>query len=367
MNILLTNFHPGNGGGHRTYLNYLFNYVSGLNDINIYIAVPKLSKLNLDIRTKFSSHVFDVDFPGKPKNFLQILKNAKILAGLIEKNKIDIVHTNGNPDHKIAMLCKWLYKLDYKIVRTKHDVNQIKKNFLTKILYKKFTDHLILVSHFQKKKIDDVSFLNNSSVIHNGVDLSYFKPHQKSKKVLDIYNILETDIVFVSIAGTNLNKGWPLLVEALSKFDQSYIDKFKIIIAGKLPSQIDINLYVTRLKLQDQVIFTGLIDDIRPIVSVADFGFVLSHKEALSYACREMMAMGVPVLVTSNTGLTENIKNGKNGWIIKNSINEIESFLKSLNSINKEDFSESAYRTAKKEFDIASWAKKTINIYYNLT
>jgi len=366
MNILITNFHPNNGGGHRTYLNYLFNYISDLKNINVYIAVPKSSKLNLDIRTKFSSQVFDVDFPGKPKNFLQIFKNVKILAKLIKQNKIHIVHTNGTPDHKIVMLCKWIYKLDLKVIRTKHDANQLKDNYFSKILYKKFTDHLILVSNFQKKQIKDLSVLKKLSVIHNGVDLNYFRPQKKSKKVLEDYSIFETNIVFVSTAGTNLNKGWPLLIEAISRLDQNYIDKFKIIIAGKVPPQKHIDLYIKRFRLENQVIFTGLIDDIRQILSVADFGFVLSKKEALSFACREMMAMGVPVLVTSNTGLSENIKNGKNGWIVNSSIDEIESFLKSLNSINKKEFSELAYQTAKNEFDIESWAQKTINVYYNL-
>lgn len=367
MNILFTNFHPSNGGGHRTYLNYLFNYIYDLKKNNVYIAVPKSSKLNLDIRSKFSSQVFDVDFPGKTKNFIQILKNVQILTKLIKQNKIDIVHTNGNPDHKIVMLCKWIYKLEIKIIRTKHDANPLKENYFSKILYKKFTDHLILVSHFQKKQIKDLSILNKVSVINNGVDLNYYKPQKKSKKTLQDFNILDTDIVFVSVAGTNLNKGWPLLVEALSRLDQKYIDKFKIIIAGKpLPQEV-INLYVKKFNLQDQVIFPGLLSDIRQIVSVADFGFVLSQKEALSYACREMMAMGVPVLITSNTGLTENIKDKKNGWIVNSSIDEIEFFLKSLNSINKKEFSDCAYQTAKNEFDLSSWAQKTINVYYNLT
>lgn len=367
MNILFTNFHPGNGGGHRTYLNYLFNYISDLDNINIYIAVPKLSKLNLDIKSKYSSQVFDVDFPGKPKNFLQIFKNVIILSKLIKQNKIEIVHTNGTPDHKVVMLCKWIYRFDFKIIRTKHDANPLKDNYFSKILYKKFTDHLILVSNFQKKQIKDLYILNKASVIHHGVDLSYFSPQKKSKKILEDYGIFETNIVFVSTAGTNLNKGWPLLIEALSRLDQNCIDKFKIIIAGKIPPQKHIDLFIKKFSLEDQVIFPGLVDDTRQILSVADFGFVLSKKEALSYACREMMAMGVPVLITSYTGLSENIKNGKNGWIVNSSIDEIESFLKSLNSINKKEFSELAHQTAKNEFDLSSWAQKTINVYYNLT
>jgi len=364
MNILFTNFHPHNGGGHRTYLNNLFNYISEENNnINVFIASPELSRLNLDLRSNFKSQVFNVDFPSKLKNLFQIFKNIKILAKLIKQNNIDIVHTNGNPDHKIVMLCKWLYKFNFKIVRTKHDTFPIKNKFFSKILFSKFTDHLILVSYYQYKQLDDSALLNKTSVIHNGVDLKFYKPQKKSKDVITDFNIDEDDIVFVSVAGTNLNKGWPLLVEALSRLDQNYINRFKVIIAGKTPSQKDIDLYVKRFNLEDLVIFPGLVDDIRQIVSIADFGFVLSQKEALSYACREMMAMGVPVLISSNTGLTENITDGEDGWIVNRSIDEIESFLKSLTFINKKEFSESAYKKAQNEFDLSSWANKTISVY----
>ena len=53
---------------------------------------------------------------------------------LHSQNNIDIVHTNGNPDHKIVMLCKWFYKFNFKIVRTKHDTFPIKNKFFSKIL-----------------------------------------------------------------------------------------------------------------------------------------------------------------------------------------------------------------------------------------
>ena len=64
-------------------------------------------------------------------------------------------------------------------------------------------------------------------------------------------------------------------------------------------------------------IFSGLVEDVRPYVAIADVGFVLSYKvETISYACREMMSMGKPVIVSNFSGLPENIDNGINGWIV---------------------------------------------------
>ena len=38
--------------------------------------------------------------------------------------------------------------------------------------------------------------------------------------------------------------------------------------------------------------------------------------ETISFACREMMAMGKPVLVSDYAGLPENIEPGVDGWIV---------------------------------------------------
>ena len=50
MNVLYTNFHPGTGGGHTTYLKYLFNGISSQEkDLTVFIAAPKSSKLNYEL------------------------------------------------------------------------------------------------------------------------------------------------------------------------------------------------------------------------------------------------------------------------------------------------------------------------------
>jgi len=369
MNILLTNFHPGKGGGHTTYLNYLFNDISSLrSSINIYIAVPKTSKLNQDLKKNFQSKVFDIDFPGKPKNFLKIIKNVKAFSKLVKKNKINIVHTNGTPDHKIVMLCKWFYKLDYKIVRTKHDSFPIKQHWFAKKLYDKYTDELIVVSRYQYTKISDINLKNKTTIICNGVDLKYFKPRKKSKKLANKFQLLDSDLVFVSVAGTATYKGWQLLVEATSRLDKNLRDSIKIIIVGNSPAEYEIEKFVNTFKMQDNVIFTGFMSDVRNVISVADLCFVLStNTETISFACREMMSMGRAVLVSDYAGLPENVTHQEDGWIVKsNSVREIVKFIRYLPEVDLEKLSQNAYKKAQNEFGSEKFIEKTLSIYYSL-
>ena len=89
-----------------------------------------------------------------------------------------------------------------------------------------------------------------------------------------------------------------------------------VLIAGEPPDEDPLR-YVESLGMQDRVIFVGLLDDVRPFLAALDLGFVLSSRvETISFACREMMAMGLPVVVTDVAGLPENVEDGVDGWIV---------------------------------------------------
>ncbi|HWL28009.1 MAG TPA: glycosyltransferase family 4 protein, partial [Burkholderiaceae bacterium] len=63
--------------------------------------------------------------------------------------------------------------------------------------------------------------------------------------------------------------------------------------------------------------FPGLVSDIRAVLGACDVGFVLSYREAASYASCETMAMGLPALVSDAGGLPENVRHGTDGWVVK--------------------------------------------------
>lgn len=81
-----------------------------------------------------------------------------------------------------------------------------------------------------------------------------------------------------------------------------------------------------------QVIFPGFIPDVSPIIGIGDIGFVLSNaSETVSFACREMIAMGLPVIVSNFGSLPENITAAYDGWIVP--INDIPSLTRLLITI----------------------------------
>ena len=106
------------------------------------------------------------------------------------------------------------------------------------------------------------------------------------------------------------------LVEALPSLPAPARAQVHVLVAGKPPTAEQMRR-IEGLGLARQVHFPGLLDDVRPAIAAIDAGFVLSYDvETISFACREMMAMGKPVLVTDYAGLPENIEPGRDGWIV---------------------------------------------------
>src|SRR5690606_31393217 len=93
-------------------------------------------------------------------------------------------------------------------------------------------------------------------------------------------------------------------------------ERVRIVVAGAPPRQ-DLWDEVAACGLAGQVSYAGRLEDVRPMLAALDAGFVLSYRvETISFACREMMAMGKPVIVTRHAGLPENVTDGVDGWIV---------------------------------------------------
>ena len=156
--------------------------------------------------------------------------------------------------------------------------------------------------------------------VKNGVDVDYFTPATPEEKALSRERWLRPSqagcLVVGSNAGTAVYKNWPDMLEAVAMLPGALRRRIVVLIAGEPPNE-DRLRYVESLGMQDRATFVGLLDDVRPFLAALDLGFVLSSRlETISFACREMMAMGLPVVVSDVGGLPENVEDGVDGWVV---------------------------------------------------
>ena len=366
MNILFTNFHPGIGGGHVTYILSLLLAMKTMH--SLYVACPQTSRLFKLAKGIQDVKAIDMSFTTRPSSWFSA---RAALRELISKEKFDVIHVNGSSDHKQVMLALIGLPRPPRVIYTKHNCSPL--NSIGHHLRAFFsTDHVIAVSnHVESLLLKSPYKRRPISTIKHGVDTEYFSPISQAAKMRLRTQLfaqgIEDKIILGSTGGTGEGKGWLDLVLGLSLLEPEQRERFHIIVIGEEPNEAQL-AGVAACGMHAQVSFPGVVDDVRDLLGACDVGFILSYKEALSFACREMMAMGLPVLVTRVGGLPESVCEEQEGWIIPprspESIKEV--LLKILaNPAQLSAMGSRARARAEREFDLNDFIRSTMAIYHS--
>lgn len=364
MKILFTNFHGGNGGGHVTYIVNLLKGLASEHDLTV--ASPDASRLNRLAGEVKGVKIVAMAFTTRPSSWFGARSS---LRALLKKECFDIVHVNGSADHKQVMLASIGLPQRPKIIFTKHNDHPLKSvgHRLRALLA---TDHVIAVSDNVASQVRDSVYRRCPlTILRHGVDTDFFSPVSPAEKTIlrarFLGEAMTDKIALGSVSGTDREKGWLDLVTAVAQLPEPLKSRFFLLVAGDQPRQ-ELLDEVSRLGMQSQVHFPGLLDDVRPLLAACDVGFVLSYKEALSFACREMMAIGLPVLVTRIGGLPENLSEGENGWIVE--ARDVSGMSKVLRQIATQpeqlrELGVSARHHAEQCFNLFDFTAQTLAIY----
>lgn len=314
MKILYTNFHGGDGGGHTTYVLNLARALAERHTVSV--AAPASSRLYAAAREMPSLRAIPLAFSHRIRH---LWRECVQLRTLLRRESFDIVHVNGSADHRQIMLSTLGLVRRPRIVYTKH--NDLSANTTGNALRARLaTDRVVCVCDYSRHSLADTAYLRcGLRLVHNGVDTEHYSPFHgltaqaARRQWLPFCN--DDALLLGSNAGTPDYKGWLDMVKAAASLPAPQRRRVFILLAGQPPSKAQ-REQVHALGMSGQVIFAGLLQDVRPFIAALDVGFVLSHQETISFACREMMSMGKPVIVSRVGGLPENITEGLDGWII---------------------------------------------------
>lgn len=314
MKILYTNFHGHNGGGHVTYIVNLLCGLGAQHDFTV--ATPSSSRLYRLASAIQGVKLVDIPYTTRPSSWLG--PRAQLRA-LIKREHFDVIHVNGSADHKQVMLAVLGLHPRPRIVFTKHNDHPL-KSFGNWMRARCVTDCVIAVSDFVKGLVLDSPYKHcEIRTIRNGIDTDFFSPVSAQEKLAlrqsQLGSEMQDKLVLVSTGGTDFEKGWLDLVAGVALLPVALRQRFHIVVAGNYPEPEHLEC-VESLGMTPQVSFPGLIDDVRSVLAAGDIGFVLSYREALSFACRELMSLGLPVLLTRIGGLPENLVENESGWIV---------------------------------------------------
>jgi glycosyltransferase involved in cell wall biosynthesis len=369
MKILYTNFHCAGGvGGHTSYIARLASAFARRHSVSI--AAPKgsaLQRIGGEL-TDVQTHIQEF-----PSRLYRLPAAVRQLSRLLRAQRYDIVHVNGSSDHRLVLLASLTLRKRPKIVLTKHNDHRINgTSAWMRILAG--TDHVIAVCDHVRRTLARSPYARKGVTrVFNGIDTRRFTPAAEvtrpAARAGCFQSAMPGRIVLGSNAGTSDYKGWMYMVRAVAALPRAERDRFHVAIAGGRPSQASFD-EVRALGMQEHFTYVGDLDDVRPFLAAIDVGFVLSHRtETISFACREMMASGKPVIVTSQAGLPENITPGIDGWVVPpRSVDEIAAVLKSLAAGAKDTarMGAAARSKAVREFGIEPFVAGTEHVYLSL-
>ncbi|MDR5742413.1 glycosyltransferase family 4 protein [Caballeronia sp. LZ029] len=322
MKILLTNFHRGRGGGHDTYILAIAQALSPQH--RIFVAAPATSRLFMQAGALPGVTAFPIDFSAKFKDLAKLPGEYRALRGLLERERFDVIHVNGSPDHRLVMLVMLAWKGKRpRIVLTKHNSIRIKHDFLTRLRATRATDDVIAVSDSTAQLMrESVYGRCPVTVIKNGIDTVHrYAPRDPQAAALQRGALLGPRagdrLVIGTVTGFDWYKGTMGMIEAVAALPEPLRDEVMVVVAGVEPNA-EQRQQIEALGMSGRVHVAGFVEDVPNVIASFDIGFVLSYAiETVSFACREMMAMGKPVIVSRYAGLPENIDDGVDGWIVE--------------------------------------------------
>ena len=284
-------------------------------------------------------------------SFMDDIKAFWRICSYICKNRIDIVVAHQSKGRLLGMMAARICGVKYKIVFAHGVVYETMTGLRRKlmILNDRFVsimaDKVVCVSNYviEQRRKDHIDKLGKSILLGkgtcNGLDtINKFNPELISEADVDEikskYGISKDDFVVGFCGRLVRDKGVIELIEAYDRLRNLYKDKsIKMLIIGSpekwngLPENT-----LNRLKLDDTIIFTGLI----PYAEIQKYYMAMSvlvlptHREGFGMVSVEAQAMRIPAIVSDFTGCSETIIDGETGLYIDRTPRSIERALEKM-------------------------------------
>jgi len=247
------------------------------------------------------------------------------IAGILEKEKVDIVHTHSS---KAGILGRWAAR-KAGVPRVLHTVHgwgfYPGQFFLTRWFYQAlerwaagWTDILVAVSEENKKEglAAGIGREEKYRVIHSGIDpKAYTLPPSQIRRARRALNPQNRPCILV-LSNFKKQKS-PLDVVAAAALLAPKIPEVLFLWAGDGPLRARTERAIAREGLPGNFQLLGWRRDVAELLAACDVMFLASRHEGLPRVALQAMAAAKPVVATSVNGTPEAVINGRTGFLTR--------------------------------------------------
>lgn len=359
------------------------NLIKGLDknkfSITILTTEPNKNVLRQEFEKNTNSKVYDLT------SFLDKQYWVAFINYIIEKENINLIlNSNCKFGYSILPYLKGKYPqipiIDYVHMEEWYNRNggysrysAMYKDVIDKTLVCNENSRKILINHFGKKE-------QEVETVYIGVDEEKFNPDKYNKEKIKTKYLAENkDKKIISYICRISEQKRPLLfLEIISKLKQKRQD-FKVLVVGDGNLLNKMKEKAQELKLSDDIIFIGNVNNTAEIYTISDVTVNCSLKEGLALTSYESLSMGVPVvssdvggqkeLITNEVGKIIEVLQDENDIYSENyNTKEVENFADSINEIleNLEIYKKNCRNRIIKDFTQNKMIEKMSNIMQNI-
>lgn len=291
---------------------YLVNLIEGTADKynNIVLYYYGENKWEQELLAA-NAKVYKFEETEERKNY----KRSNLIREIIKKECVDVVYSYTYYNSAYAMLIAKMSGVKKRITHAHRSCYEKKINRL-KILFSRIVISLLSTDRLACSNSAGRSlFLNNFTIINNGIIFSEYKFNRKNRekirKALNLDNICK---VFGIIGHLNKNKNQKFAIDVFKEYHGINQDS-KLLIIGDGEELSYLKSTIKDYKLADDVIFLGSVDNIHEYYSALDILFFPSKKEGFPFVLVEAQVNGLPILASDS--IDKNAKVNSNFKFLK--------------------------------------------------
>jgi len=219
-------------------------------------------------------------------------------------------------------------------------------------------DELLKTHHYLGLK-------NRAVIVPNGLHLAEFNNLPIKSDLIDSYPQLKNKRIVLYLGRMHQKKGLDLLIKAFAQLTKEEKNIFLLIVGNDEGGYIrKVHRWIKAENITDKVLFTGLLIGREKLAAYcgSDVFVLPSYNENFGMTVVEAMACGVPVVISDQVGLYEEVKRGKAGIITKCNVQSIVTGIKSVldNHTRSHDLSIRGKNMVKRYYDIRTVATKFV-------
>lgn len=178
-------------------------------------------------------------------------------------------------------------------------------------------------------------------------DIKSFYPSFIKKKTSIIYNPVVEDVFYsqspfcnekdnrlISVGKLDYQKNQQMMIRAFAKI-QGLFPEWKLIIYGEGPLRTKLENLISSYRLQDKVVLPGRTESVIDEMRQSKVFCFSSNFEGMSNAMIEAICLGLPVVTTRVSGVSELIEEEKNGFVV--SCNDIDALADRMKRLMSDD------------------------------